>query len=152
MTTPFAEDTGLTSGAPSNVCEVMAAMRELDDKEDDAVKEFVCRGSGCDFGLKKTPCSMLFPIEHYRSFRASFSEMSHDKLDLFVMGQIMAHCYQSSTLHGHHSSTPEGRQHSQFYHLGQYFFTTLASNGSKISRTATWPGTKTVHAHIYIHV
>ena len=69
----------------------MAVMRELDDKED-AVKEFVCRGCGCDLGLK-TPCSMLFPIEHYLSLRASFSEMSQD---LFVIGQIMAHCYQSA--------------------------------------------------------
>ena len=95
-------------------------MREL-DKEEEAVKEFVCRGCGCDFGLKKTPCSMLFPIEHYLSLRASFSEMSHDELDLFVMGQIMAHCYQSSMLHGHHSSTPEERKttYGQFYHHGQ---------------------------------
>ena len=57
----------LASGALSDVCEVMAEMRELDDKESDQVKEFVSRSCGCDFGPKKTPCSMLFPVEHYQS-------------------------------------------------------------------------------------
>ena len=48
-------------------------------------------------------------------------KMSHDELDLFVMGQIVAHWYQSSTLHGHQSSTPEERKimYGQFYHHGQ---------------------------------
>ena len=49
--------------------------------------------------------------------------MSHDELDLFVMGQIMAHCYQLTTLQGHHSSStsPEQRKttYGQFYHQGQ---------------------------------
>ena len=63
---------------------------------------------------------MLFPVEHYQSMRSTFTEMSHDELDLIVMGQIMAHCYQSATLQGHHSSSPEVRKttYGQFYHLG----------------------------------
>ena len=123
-TTQTAEDIvseSLASGALSEVCEVMAVMRDLDDKESDLIKEFVSWGCGCDFGPKKTPCSMLFPLEHYQSLRTTFTEMSHDELDLFVMGQIMAHCYQSNTLQGHHSSSPEQRKttYGQFYHQGQ---------------------------------
>ena len=56
----------LASGALSEVCDVTAVMRELDDKESDLVKEFVSRGCSCDFGPRKTPCSMLFPLEHYQ--------------------------------------------------------------------------------------
>ena len=100
-TTQTADDivsASLASGALSEVCDVTAVMRELDDKESDLVKEFVSRGCSCDFGPRKTPCSMLFPLKHYQSLRATLTEMSHDELDLFVMGQIMAHCYQSSTL------------------------------------------------------
>ena len=113
--------TSLASGALSEVCEVTAAMRELDNKESELVTDFVSRGCSCDFGPRKTPCSMLFPVEYYQSLRATFAEMSHDELDLVVMGQIMAHCYQSSTLHGHHSSTPEERKstYNQFYHHSQ---------------------------------
>ena len=68
-------------------------------------------------------CPMHFPVEHYKSLRAALSEMSHDELDLFVMGQIMAHWYQSTTLQGHHtfSTSPEQRKttYGQFYHQGQ---------------------------------
>ena len=81
-TTQTAEDIvsdSLGSGALSEVCEVTAVMRELDDKENDLVKEFVSRGCGCDFGPKKTPCSMLLPVEHYQSLRATITEMSHDQ-------------------------------------------------------------------------
>ena len=60
-------------------------MREFDDKENDLVKEFDRQGCGCDFGPKNTPCSMRFSVEPYQSLRATFSEMSHDELDLFVM-------------------------------------------------------------------
>ena len=123
-TTQTADDlvfASVVSGALSEVCEVTAVMRELDDKENDLVKEFASRGCGCDFGPKKTPCSMRFSVEHYQSLRATFSEMSHDELDLFVMGQVMAHCYQSTTLHGHHSCSPEERKvtYGHFYHHGQ---------------------------------
>ena len=127
-TTQTADDivsASLASGALSEVCEVAAVMRELDDKENDLVERFVSQGcsASCDFGPKKTPCSMLFPVEHYKSLRAALSEMSHDELDLFMMGQIMAHCYQSTTLQGHHTSStsPEQRKttYGQFYHQGQ---------------------------------
>ena len=60
----------LASGALSEVCEVI---RELDDKENDLVKEFIRWGCSaiCDFGPKKTPCSMLFPVKHYQSLTAT---------------------------------------------------------------------------------
>ena len=91
----------LMSGALSEVCEVTAAMRELDDRENDLVKDFVSQGCSYDFGHKKTPCSTLFQVEHYQSLRATFTEMSHDELGLFVMRQVKVHCYQSTTLQLH---------------------------------------------------
>lgn len=65
------------------MCEVTAVTRGLDDKENDLVKDFVGQGCSCDFGPNKTPCSMLFPVEHYHSLRSTFAEMSHGELDLF---------------------------------------------------------------------
>ena len=57
-TTQTADDivfASVVSGALSQVCEVTAVIRELDDKENDLVKEFASLGCGCDFGPKKTP-------------------------------------------------------------------------------------------------
>jgi len=61
-TTQTADDVvfaSVVSGALSEVCEVTAVMRELDDKENDLVKEFANQGCGCDFGPKKhhAPCA-----------------------------------------------------------------------------------------------
>ena len=58
--------------------EATAATRVLDNKESELVTDFVSRGCSCDFGPRKTPCSMLFPVEYYQSLRATFAEMSHD--------------------------------------------------------------------------
>ena len=46
--------------------------------------------------------------------------MSHDELDLLVLGQVMAHTFQDSTLVGHHSTSPVESQktYGNFYHLG----------------------------------
>ena len=54
----------LARGALSEVCDVAAVMRELSNTESDLVKQFVSRrcSSSCDFGPKKTPCCMLFPV------------------------------------------------------------------------------------------
>ena len=121
---PTAEDivsASLASGALSEMCEIAVSHRSLDDQEEARVRAFVDRCCECDNGPAKTPCSMLFPVEHYRSLRATFAELSHDELDLLVMGQVMAHTFQSPMLQGHHMSTPAERKktYGQFFHHGQ---------------------------------
>ena len=121
---PTAEDivsASLASGALSEMCEIAVSHRSLDDQEEARVRAFVDKCCECDNGPAKTPCSMLFPVEHYRSLRATFTELSHDELDLLIMGQVMAHTYQSPMLQGHHTSTPAERKktYGQFFHQGQ---------------------------------
>ena len=121
---PTAEDivsASLASGALSEMCEIAVSHRSLDDQEEARVRAFVDKCCECDNGPAKTPCSMLFPVEHYRSLRATFTELSHDELDLLIMGQVMAHTYQSPMLQGHHTRTPAERKktYGQFFHQGQ---------------------------------
>ena len=84
----------LASGALSAVCEIETTTSEIDDTEEARVQEFVDRGCGCDCGPNKSHCSLLFPLAYYRSTRSTFVELSHDELDLIVMGQVMAHTFQ----------------------------------------------------------
>ena len=110
---PTAEEivsSSFQSGALSDICDITVTMRDVDTEEDDLVKTFVERGCGCDVGPKKSPCSRLFPADHFLSVRGAMAEMTHDELDMFIMGQIMASCFQSSTLQGHHSTSPTERK------------------------------------------
>lgn len=121
---PTAEEivsSSIRSGALSDICDITVTMRDVDTEEDDLVKTFVERGCGCDVGPKKSPCSRLFPADHFLSVRGAMAEMTHDELDMFIMGQIMASCFQSSILQGHHSTSPTERKitSSLFYHHGQ---------------------------------
>ena len=69
-------------------------MRDVDTKED----TFVEHSCGCDDGPKKSPCRKLFPVDHFLSIWGAMAEMTHNELDMFVMGQIMASCFQSWSL------------------------------------------------------
>ena len=76
--------------------------READDQEREAVEEFVRAGCGCRWN-----CSSKFDAEHFTEMRDQCYELTHDELDLFLMGQIMA------------STVKKERNSSHFYHLGE---------------------------------
>ena len=96
----------LISGALLTVCDIYPTTTEREDEEEACIQDFVVQGCGCDVGPSRSRCSRLFAVEHYRSFRSTFAEPSHDELDLLVMGQVMAHTFQSTTVLGHHSYRP----------------------------------------------
>ena len=131
----------LASGALSEVCEVTAVMRELDDKENDLVKEFVSQGcsASCDFGPKKTPCSMLFPVKHYWSLRATFAEMSRD--EPWWAGLVCVGTDHGSLLPVHHTARSRTvnftTKANVYVNAPSCSSTTLASRGSRSSRRAT---------------
>ena len=121
-TPPMADEFVSTSqhnGALLAVCDIEDTTRAVDEEEK-RIQEFVGRGYGCYNGSNKCQCSLFFPIEHYRSLRSTFAELSHDELDLIVLGQIMALTFQSSLLQGHHSYSPTERKitYTQLYHQG----------------------------------
>lgn len=107
----------LLSGALSDACDIEIEVRPLDVEEEELIKTFIDRGCSCDLGPHKTPCCKSFSVDHYLSLRCAFAEMTHDELDMIVMGQVMATCHLSSTAES--SEAPEiTRNIMRYYHQG----------------------------------
>lgn len=87
-------DNSLANGVIADVCDVSITVRPMDSEEERLIHEFVEHGCACDFGHHQSPCCRQFSEDHYLSLKCAFSEMTHDEMDLFVMGQIMANCHQ----------------------------------------------------------
>ena len=135
----------LESGVLAGVCEVTMAVREIDNQEEERFREFTCQVAAVT-GPNKTPCCLLFSVDYYQSVRDTLTELTHNELDLLVMGQVMAHTIQTINLQGHHSTSPAERKEIKAT------FTTLATvcvkprscsstpsalRGSRTSRGAT---------------
>ena len=75
------------------------------------MKTFADSGCTCDLGLNKSPCCSSFTAD----LRCVFAEMTHDNLDLFMMGQIMANCFQPSAAEGEETHT---HKVTRFQHQG----------------------------------
>ena len=70
---PTAEEivtSSFRSGALSDICDITMTLRDVD-----MVKTFVERGCGCNVGPKKSPCSTLFPVDHFLSVQGAMAEM-----------------------------------------------------------------------------
>ena len=75
------------------------------------------------------------------------AELTHDELDLVVMGQVMAGCFSGET--SSHRGMERGKSYPVFHHNGvwcmvygsvkrrSFFSTPLATGGTKQSRPAT---------------
>ena len=87
----------------TDASDVSVVMRSVETKEEELVTTYGDHGCTCDLGPHKTPCCKLL------SLRCAFAEMTHDELDLFVTGQIMANCFQSPSIPGDSSSPAEQR-------------------------------------------
>ena len=83
----------LLSGALSDACDIEIEVRPLDVEEEELIKTFIDRGCSCDL----RPHSKSFSVDHYLSLRCAFAEMTHDELDMIVMGRHLPpllHCRQ----------------------------------------------------------
>ena len=76
--------------------------REIDDHEGEAIRQFLRTGCGCRWS-----CCSKFDRAHYQKMRDQCSELTHDELDLVLMGQIMA------------TTVTNERNSSHFFHLGE---------------------------------
>lgn len=95
----------LLSGSLTDICDVSVTVRSIDSEEEELVKVFADHGCKCEFGPHKSPCCKSFSADHYLSVRGAFMEMTHDELDLIIMGQITAHCFQSPSATSDSAST-----------------------------------------------
>lgn len=65
--------------------DVSVELRPCDRTEELLVAQFAREGCGCS-----RKCSAQFSINHIRDFRAQCYELSHDELDMVLLGQLMA--------------------------------------------------------------
>ncbi len=87
---------------------------EEDEFEERLIREFAESDCGCSLGPNKSPCSQNITIDHYRSLRLQTSELTHDKLDLVILGQIMAGSFSSTTAF----NKDRQKSYTHFYHEG----------------------------------
>jgi len=87
---------------------------ELDVIEEQLIHDFVQDGCKCDLGPNHSPCSTSITVDHFRSVCCQMADLTHDKLDLVVMGQVMAGCFSADTFHNQERS----RSFTVFHHNG----------------------------------
>ena len=80
---------GVARGQLDKEC-VPIDQRELDEAEEQLIQQFVRDGCKCDHGPNHSPCCTSISADHFRSVRCQMTELTHDELDLVVMGQVMA--------------------------------------------------------------
>ena len=90
--------------------------RELDETEERVIQQFVNDGCKCDLGPNRSPCCTTITAEHFRSVRCQMAELTHDELDLVVMGQVMAGCFSGET--SSHRGMARGKSYTVFHHNG----------------------------------
>ena len=71
--------------------------RVVDEAEELLIEQFARDGCKCDLGPNRSPCCTTITVAHYRSVRCQMLELTHDELDLVVMGQVMAGCFSGET-------------------------------------------------------
>ena len=97
-----------------DVTTVPIDQRDLDVTEEQLIQEFVRDGCKCDLGPSRTPCSSSITVDHLRAVRCQMADLTHDELDLVVMGQVMAGCFSSATFRKEERS----RSFTIFHHNG----------------------------------
>ena len=90
--------------------------RELDEAEEWLIQQFVNDGCKYDFGPNRSPCCTTITIKHFCSVRCQMAELTHDKLDLIFMGQVMAGCFSGET--SSHRWKDRGKSYYVFHHNG----------------------------------
>ena len=90
--------------------------RDLDEAEEQLIQQFAQDGCKCDLGPNKSPCCTTVTVDHFQSVHSQMLELTHDELDLVVMGQVMAGCFSRET--SAHRGQQRGKQYTMFYHNG----------------------------------
>ena len=59
---------------------------ELDEAEELLIQRFAQGGCHCTFSSNQSACCSTITADHYQSIRCQVLELTHDELDLVVMG------------------------------------------------------------------
>ena len=90
--------------------------RQLDEAEEQLIQQFAVDGCKCDLEPNRTPCCTSITVEHYRSMCCQMAELTHDELDLVVMGQVMAGCFSGEM--SSHRGQERAKSYTMFHHNG----------------------------------
>ena len=109
------------SSSSNNTC--ITAVTNLPTVESDYDKciQFYQRTCGCRKADGK-PCSTLFTVEHLVDMRGQASLMTHQELDLVLLGSLMTtlHDHDADVIRGRHKPTKRARISSNFMHKGYH--------------------------------
>ena len=81
--------------------------------------EFVRLTCGCSKADGK-PCSGLFSEEHYAELRAQAYFLTHEQLDLVILGSIMATIHKDDISHGRHKPAKRQKTMMTYMHHGHH--------------------------------
>ena len=88
--------------------------RVIDVKERERVQAYMVEGCGCS-----KQCSSRFDEAYLTKMRSDCAELTHEQLDLVVMGQLLGFVVDSENTGGErHSPHPRLKKSCQFLHRG----------------------------------
>ena len=90
--------------------------REVDDAEEQLIQQFARDGCKCDLGLNKSPCCTSITVEHFWSVHRQMLELTHDKLDLVVIGSSDGRLILWET--SSHCGQQRGKLYTMFHYNG----------------------------------
>ena len=107
------------TSAPSNTVPTETLFDAVAQSPDvQLCEQFVQQTCGCDLA-KGGPCSDLFSLEHYIILRGHCSFLTHDELDLTLLGTIMSTVNMGDNIHdGHHRPAKRKRVTMTYMHQG----------------------------------
>ncbi|XP_065884511.1 uncharacterized protein [Dysidea avara] len=81
--------------------------------------KFVNDTCGCKLAVGDRPCSTLFTAEYYRDIRAQAALLSHEQLDMVILGSIMSTISTDEDIvHGRHKIEKRSRYRTEHMHNG----------------------------------
>ena len=115
------ESSNGTLGPPTVQCQ---PWQQQQSDELTKCSEFVRATCGCSKANGK-PCSTLFSEEHYADLRAQAAFLTHEQLDLVILGSVMATIHtDDSILHGRHKPAKRQKTMMTFMHHGHHLCST----------------------------
>lgn len=85
----------------------------------DKCSKFVVDTCGCKWANGK-PCSTLFTEEYYVTFRAQASFLTHEQLDLVLLGSVMSTVSDGDVVAGRHKPAKRQRTALTYMHKGHH--------------------------------
>ncbi|XP_064383600.1 uncharacterized protein LOC135332176 [Halichondria panicea] len=101
------------------VCDVEVELTRSDAEEKKEVHDFCRKECGCSLWKQKC-CSLQFSVHEVEDVRSQCASLSHDELDMVLLGQIMATSNNRDTVvtASGHKKSPRQKAYTRYFHQG----------------------------------